>query len=115
MLPKIDPTDTKSWQNLAAHFEKIKSVHMKDLFAKDAQRFGKHSVRFNDILVDYSKNRITTETLHLLFELANEVGLKVAIDQMFGGQIINETEKRAVLHIALRNRAHIKITAYLTK
>ena len=109
MLPKTDPTTTKSWQNLAAHFEKIKSVHMKDLFAKDAQRFSKLSIRFNDILVDYSKNRITAETLHLLFELANEVGLKVAIDQMFGGEKINETEKRAVLHIALRNRQNTSI------
>jgi glucose-6-phosphate isomerase len=109
MLPKIDPTKTKSWQNLAAHFEKIKSVHMKDLFAKDAQRFSKHSVRFNDILVDYSKNRITTETLHLLFGLANEIGLRDAIDQMFSGEKINETEKRAVLHIALRNMENASI------
>jgi glucose-6-phosphate isomerase len=82
---------------------------MKDLFAKDAQRFSKFSVRFNDILVDYSKNRITEETLNLLFELANEVGLTGAIDQMFGGEKINETEKRAVLHIALRNRENASI------
>ncbi|MGD8521121.1 MAG: glucose-6-phosphate isomerase [Desulfobacterales bacterium] len=109
MLPKTDPTKTKSWQSLAAHFEKIKNIHMKDLFAKDAQRFSKFSVRFNDILVDYSKNRITEETLNLLFELANEVGLTGAIDQMFGGEKINETEKRAVLHIALRNRENASI------
>jgi glucose-6-phosphate isomerase len=82
---------------------------MKDLFAKDAQRFSKHSVRFNDILVDYSKNRITTETLHLLFGLANEIGLRDAIDQMFSGEKINETEKRAVLHIALRNMENASI------
>ncbi len=110
MLPKTDPTKTKSWQNLAAHFEKIKTVHMKDLFAKDAHRFSKHSVRFNDILVDFSKNRITEETLHLLFGLANDIGLRDAIDQMFSGEKINETEKRAVLHIALRNRENASIS-----
>ena len=109
MLPNTDPTTTKSWQKLAAHFEKIKSVHMKDLFAKDAQRFSKLSIRFNDILVDYSKNRVTEETLSLLFELANEIGLKASIDQMFSGKKINETEKRAVLHIALRNRENASI------
>jgi glucose-6-phosphate isomerase len=109
MLPKIDPTKTKSWRSLAAHFEKIKTAHMKNLFAKDAQRFSKLSVKFNDILVDYSKNRITEETLNLLFELANEVGLRDAIDQMFGGEKINETENRAVLHVALRNRENASI------
>lgn len=109
MLPKTNPTKTKSWRSLAAHFEKIKDVHMKDLFANDAQRFSKLSIRFNELLVDYSKNRITEETLHLLFELANEIGLRDAIAQMFGGEKINETEKRAVLHIALRNRKNASI------
>ncbi len=112
MLPKIDPTSTKSWQRLAAHFEKIKDVQMKELFANDPQRFNKLSIRFNHILVDYSKNRITEETLRLLFGLANEIGLRDAIDQMFSGEKINETENRAVLHIALRNRKNASIYAH---
>ena len=98
MLPKINPTSTKSWKELARHFEKIKDVEMKDLFASDPDRFDRLSIRFNDILVDYSKNRVTDETLILLFALADEAGLKDAIDQMFGGAKINETEARAVLH-----------------
>lgn len=109
MLKKIDPTHTKSWQHLSDHFEKIKDVHMNELFAKDPQRFKKFSVRFNDILVDYSKNRMTEETLHLLIELTHEIGLTDAIDQMFSGERINETENRAVLHIALRNRENTPI------
>ncbi len=104
MLPKTDPTQTKSWQQLAAHFKKIKDVHMRDLFAKDPQRFSKFSICFNDILVDYSKNRVTEKTLALLLALADEIELKNAIDQMFRGEKINETEDRAVLHIALRHR-----------
>jgi glucose-6-phosphate isomerase len=106
MLPKIDPTRTKSWQELARQFEEVKDVEMKDLFAKDPDRFDRLSIRFNDILVDYSKNRITQETLALLLALVEEIGLKTAIGQMFGGQKINETEARAVIHIALRNRGN---------
>jgi glucose-6-phosphate isomerase len=110
MLPKIDPTQTKSWQKLVAHFEKINTVHMRDLFAKDPQRFSKFSIRFNNILVDYSKNRVTEKTLALLLALADEIGLKDAIDRMFRGEKINETEDRAVLHIALRHRDNAPIT-----
>jgi glucose-6-phosphate isomerase len=84
----------------------MKDVHMKDLFANDPQRFNRFSIRFNDILLDYSKNRITEETLHLLIELADEIGLSDAIHQMFAGAKINETENRAVLHTALRNRVN---------
>jgi len=104
MLSKIDPTTTRSWKKLAEHFEKMRSVHMRDLFAEDAERFDTFSVRFNDILVDYSKNIITDETLRLLIEVANETGLKDAIERMCAGDKINETENRAVLHTALRNR-----------
>ena len=106
MLPKIDPTRTQSWQKLARHFEEIKDVEMKDLFAKDPERFDRLSIRFDDILVDYSKNRITQKTLALLLTLVEEIGLKTAIGKMFDGQKINETEARAVLHIALRNRGN---------
>jgi glucose-6-phosphate isomerase len=104
MLAKVNPTTTKSWQNLKRHYEKIKHVHMKTLFAEDPHRFDKFSIRFNDIIVDFSKNRITEETINLLIALAEESGLKNAIENMFGGEKINETENRAVLHTALRNR-----------
>ena len=104
MLNKSDPTKTKSWKALAEHFEKMKHVHMKGLFAEDPERFEKLTIRFNDILVDYSKNILTEETLGMLIGLANEVGLKDAIEKMFAGDKINETEDRAVLHTALRNR-----------
>jgi len=104
MLKKTDPTHTKSWQALATHFEEIKDTHMKDLFHLDPRRFEKFSMRFNDILVDYSKNRITEKTRDLLVQLAEEVHLGDAIEKMFQGDSINETENRAVLHVALRNR-----------
>ena len=109
MLHKANPTKTKSWQHLSEHFEKIKDGQMKDLFAKDLQRFNRFSIRFKDILLDYSKNRITEETLQLLIELADEIGLSDAIQQMFNGARINQTENRSVLHIALRNRQNSPI------
>jgi glucose-6-phosphate isomerase len=104
MLNKVNPTKTGSWEALAEHFVKMKRVHMKTLFSEDPERFQKFSKRFNDILVDYSKNIITDETLGLLIGLADEVGLEEAIKKMFTGDKINETENRAVLHTALRNR-----------
>ena len=109
MLAKINPTTTKSWQNLIRHYEKIKNLHMRTLFDEDSGRFKKFSIRFNDILVDYSKNRITEETVKLLIALAEESGLKNAIEDMYGGEKINETEHRAVLHTALRNRDNAAI------
>ena len=104
MLPRVDPSQTKSWRALEAHFHEIKPARMDAWFQADSQRFEKFSIRFEDILVDYSKNRITELTLKLLYQLASEVHLDEAIDKMFRGQPINETEKRAVLHVALRNR-----------
>ncbi|MGD2272520.1 MAG: glucose-6-phosphate isomerase [Desulfobacterales bacterium] len=109
MLENINPTKTKSWQKLTDHFAKIIDVHMKELFSQDPQRFQKFSVRFNDIMVDYSKNRLTGETLQLLLELAQEAELEKAIESMFSGQKINGTENRAVLHVALRNRENTAI------
>ena len=106
MLKKIDPTRTASWQKLIEHYNRTRSTHMKDLFATDPERFKKLSLRFNDMLVDYSKNRITHETIRLLIELAREVDLADAIEKMFTGDTINQTENRAVLHTALRNRAN---------
>ena len=109
MLNKVNPTTTKSWKKLSEHFEQMKSVHMRNLFAEDPERFEKFSLRFNDILVDYSKNIITEETKKLLISLAQEVDLKDGIAKMFTGDKINETENRAVLHVALRNRENSPI------
>lgn len=109
MLNRMNPMKTKSWQKLKDHFGVMKAIHMKKLFAEDPDRFRKFSVRFNDILVDYSKNRISEETLKLLIGLADEIGLRDAINKMFSGDKINETEDRAVLHIALRNRENSPI------
>jgi glucose-6-phosphate isomerase len=104
MLAKKNPTTTKSWQKLCRHYAKMKDLHMRTLFAEDPRRFDKFSIRFNDMIVDYSKNRITEETLKNLIALAEECDLANAIESMFAGQRINETENRAVLHTALRNR-----------
>ncbi len=109
MLKKINPTDTQSWKDLADHFKEMKSVHMKNLFADDPERFKKYSIRFNGILVDYSKNIITEETLKLLLKLTDDVGLRDALDKIFNGERINETENRAVLHTALRNRINTPV------
>ena len=104
MLAKKNPTTTKSWQNLQRHYQKTKNLHMRDLFDQDPRRFDKFSIHFNDLLVDFSKNRITEETFKRLIALAEECELKQAIEHMFNGAAINETENRAVLHVALRNR-----------
>ncbi|MCG9688866.1 glucose-6-phosphate isomerase, partial [Vibrio tubiashii] len=97
----------QAWNALTAHFESAQDMDLKDLFAKDAARFDKFSTRFgNDILVDYSKNLINEETMKHLFALANETELKAAIEAMFSGEAINQTEGRAVLHTALRNRSN---------
>jgi glucose-6-phosphate isomerase len=111
MLPKKNPTSTDAWKKLAAHYETTKALHMKRLFAEDPERFRKFSIRLNDLLVDYSKNRITAETLRLLLDLAEACGVKDAIGRMFAGDRINETENRAVLHVALRNRANTPVFA----
>jgi glucose-6-phosphate isomerase len=106
MLPTVNPTTTKSWRKLTKHHKSIKSVEMKTLFAQNPKRFEEMSMRFEDILLDYSKNIATDETFILLTKLAKECGLKAAIDAMFKGEAINVTENRAVLHTALRNRSN---------
>jgi glucose-6-phosphate isomerase len=103
MFPSIKPTQTKAWNNLQEHHRQTSGLQMKDLFAKDSGRFSKFSLTFGDITVDYSKNRITEETLRLLLDLANECGLAEAIEAMFRGEKINKAEGREVLHTALRN------------
>lgn len=105
-MKNINPTQTQAWQALEAHFAANKETRLKDLFAQDPQRFDKFSLTFGgDILVDYSKNLITEETLKLLVDLAKETDLRSAIDAMFNGDKINMTEGRSVLHVALRNRS----------
>ncbi|NOX63025.1 MAG: glucose-6-phosphate isomerase [Chloroflexi bacterium] len=99
-------TESPAWRALQAHYEEMKDVHMRDLFERDPHRFERFHLQLDDILFDYSKNRITEETMRLLFELAREVDLAGMIEAMFSGQKINVTEKRAVLHVALRNRAN---------
>ncbi len=95
-------TDRKAWKDLAAHAAEMKSTTIKDLFAKDAERGPKFTLESEGLLLDYSKNRITDQTLKLLVALAEEVDLKGRTEAMFTGEKINVTEKRAVLHIALR-------------
>ncbi|MBD0823537.1 glucose-6-phosphate isomerase [Aestuariibaculum marinum] len=101
-LPNINPTETKSWKKLQEHFETISGVHMKSLFAEDEDRASKFTITWDDFYVDYSKNRITEETVKYLLELADEVKLKEAINSQFSGETINQTEGRSVLHMALR-------------
>ncbi len=98
--------DSPAWRALAQHQREIADLTMRDLFEHDPQRFARFSLRFGDILFDYSKNRITETTLPLLFDLARQAGLAQRIDAMFSGQKINNTEGRAVLHVALRNRSN---------
>jgi len=97
--------ESPAWQALSKHHREVADLHMRELFARDPQRFARFSLRLGDILFDFSKNRITDETLPLLFELARQAGLGEKIEAMFSGQKINTTEDRAVLHVALRNRS----------
>ena len=101
-------TKSPSWLALEEHFNKVQNIHLKDLF-KDDNRFDEFSVRLNDILFDFSKNRITSETFKLLVNLAKETGVDVGIKAMFSGNEINNTEKRSVLHTALRNRSNTPV------
>ena len=108
-LKATNPTTTDSWKKLQSHFETIKSKHLKDLFKGDPERAKDLTVKWDDFYVDFSKNRITKETIDLLIELANEVDLKDAISKYFDGDIINATEGRAVLHTALRAPKDAKV------
>ena len=108
-LHNIDPKTTKAWEKLALHFKYIENKPIKDLFLLDEERAKKFTLRWNDFLVDYSKNRITEETLSLLLKLADEIQLKDAIHKYYGGDVINQTEGRAVLHTALRAKKSDKI------
>lgn len=103
MIRNINPSGTIAWHKLRNHFQEMEYVRMQDLFAKDSQRASKFHVKWNEFLFDFSKNKVSEETLKLLISLANEVELRKAIDDMFNGVRINVTENRAVLHTALRD------------
>ncbi|MCY7352094.1 MAG: glucose-6-phosphate isomerase [Cytophagaceae bacterium] len=109
MLQSIPLTQTAAYGQLKAHFDEIQSLRMQDLFAADSERFARFSLRFEDILLDYSKNRITDQTMQLLRSLAGECAVNDAIGKMFSGDKINATENRAVLHVALRNRSNTPV------
>jgi glucose-6-phosphate isomerase len=96
-------TQSTSWKALEEHFKEISQSHMRDMFDEDPQRFDKFPLTLNDILFDYSKNRITTETMQKLYRLADECEVSAWVTKMFNGEAINNTENRAVLHTALRN------------
>lgn len=96
---------TPAWMALLDHFERVKNIHMVDLFDQDPERFSRYSLKFNEMLLDYSKNRVTDVTMQLLFDLARQANVEEFRDRMFSGEKINNTEGRAVLHTALRNRS----------
>lgn len=102
-------TSSSAWTALQAHYATMKSVHMKDLFAKDPERFNRFSMQFEDILFDFSKNRIDETTMDLLYSLASQQDVKGKAEAMFKGEKINSTEGRAVLHVALRNQSNSPI------
>ena len=102
MLPRTNPTKTKAWKELEVHQKELQGKHMRDWFLSDPLRFGKFSINACDLLFDFSKNIIDRKTLELFNKLFDECGVKQAIKLQFGGEKINETENRAVMHTALR-------------
>ncbi|MDP8220309.1 MAG: hypothetical protein P9X26_03115, partial [Candidatus Stygibacter frigidus] len=104
MKYNINPAETTAWHKLITHFQSLKNFNLKEEFDRNPDRFHKFSLVWNDLLIDYSKNLINSETMKLLLDLANECHLTHAINEMFGGEHINVTENRAVLHTALRNQ-----------
>ncbi len=106
MLPTVNPTKTEAWKALEEYFIRFNGTKMKDLFEKDPKRFSKYSIKFEDILVDFSKNIVDEKVFSLLLRLAKECGLESAIRSQFNGDKINKTENRPVLHTALRNRSN---------
>jgi glucose-6-phosphate isomerase len=102
----MNPTQLPVWKALEAHYQQVAPLQMRDLFRQDPRRFDKFSLRLDDLLLDYSKNRVTEETMRLLRDLARQADLAGWTERMFTGQKINTTEDRAVLHVALRNRSN---------
>src|SRR5512143_2579482 len=103
------PIDLPVWQKLKTHHADVANLHLRDLFAADPERFNRFSRQFGDILIDVSKHRITSETFDLLIELAQQAEVPAWTRRAFSGEMINRTEKRAVLHVALRNRSNTPI------
>ena len=110
MIHRTNPAQTASWKKLLDHFAAIKDIPMETMFKEDPGRAERFSLNHNDMLIDYSKNRINKDTVALLINMAEECGLKDGIEAMFTGEKINETENRAVLHTALRNRSGKPVT-----
>ncbi|WP_297691195.1 glucose-6-phosphate isomerase [uncultured Eudoraea sp.] len=108
-LKNTNPTTTAAWKQLGENFKETESLHLKDLFVTNRERATKFTLRFQEFIVDFSKNRITDKTLSLLIQLAEEVNLKDAIEKLFNGDLINQTEARSVLHTALRAKETEKI------
>ncbi|MCB7481751.1 glucose-6-phosphate isomerase [Christiangramia sediminis] len=110
-MKNINPTTTNAWKELEHHYKKIQNEHMRDMFRNDERRADRFTIQWEDFYVDYSKNRITEDTRSLLLQLAEECHLKEAINSYFGGEAINQTENRPVLHTALRadKNADIKV------
>ncbi|SKB53227.1 glucose-6-phosphate isomerase [Salegentibacter holothuriorum] len=108
-MKNINPTQTTAWKKLEKHFSDVQQLQLKEQFKKDPERASKFSIAWEDFYLDYSKNRITADTLDLLLELAEECDLKSAIESYFSGDAINATENRAVLHTALRAPADAEI------
>ncbi|MCW2118307.1 glucose-6-phosphate isomerase [Flavobacterium sp. 7A] len=109
-LQTNNPTATAAWSKLQKHFDAIQDISMQEMFKEDTSRTQKFNIQWDNFLIDYSKNNISQETMTLLVELANEMGLKEAIADYFGGAIINKTENRAVLHTALRAKESEVVT-----
>lgn len=108
-LQNTNPSSTKTWQDLKNHYTQMQNNSIKEMFQNDASRAQKFHIHWNDFLVDYSKNNINQETLNLLLKLTDEVNLKDAISKYFRGDIINQTENRAVLHTALREKDNASV------
>jgi glucose-6-phosphate isomerase len=106
----VDPTETSAWKALVAHHDEVSNVLMRDLFRDDPERAARFSLTLGDLLFDFSKNRITDQTVSLLTDLCEACGVRDWITRMFSGDAINETEGRAVLHTALRNRGDRAVT-----
>jgi len=104
-------TDMAEWKSLQKHFESIRTIHLRDLFINDPNRGRRMTVEAAGLYLDYSKNRITNETVERFVTLVTACGMRQAIDDMFSGKAINETEKRQVLHVALRNRSNVPVFA----
>ena len=108
-LPKINPLKTKSWEELKNHFNDIKSQTISSFFSNNSNRFKDFSIKFDNLLLDFSKNRLNEKTLKIFENLAEEVKLDDAIKSYFNGEKINETEKRGVLHTAIRDQSNNEI------